>query len=89
MLAIDYRGYGDSDGSPSEAGLAKDARAAWDFVIDNGAKPEDVVIVGQSLGTGVSSKLVYELSQEGMSYSFFYNHADAQQTQEHAQGASY
>ena len=33
VLAVDYRSFGDSTGSPSPEGLAKDARAAWDWAI--------------------------------------------------------
>ncbi|CAK5270210.1 unnamed protein product [Mycena citricolor] len=64
VLAIDYRGYGDSTGTPSEVGLARDARAAWNWLIDNGALASDILIVGHSLGTGVSSLLSAELSDE-------------------------
>ncbi|KAH0832268.1 Alpha/Beta hydrolase protein [Lanmaoa asiatica] len=64
VLAIDYRGFGDSPGSPSERGLATDARAAFDWLISNGATPEDVLIVGHSLGTAVASSLAVSLSKE-------------------------
>jgi abhydrolase domain-containing protein 12 len=64
VLAIDYRGFADSRGTPSEAGLALDARAAWDWVIENGAKPEDVSLVGHSLGAGVVATLGAQLSAE-------------------------
>ena len=33
VLAIDYRGFGNSEGSPTEDGLALDARAAWDYLM--------------------------------------------------------
>lgn len=62
VLAIDYRGFADSTGSPSEEGLTRDARAAWDWLVHNGAEPEDILIVGHSLGTGVSMQLGVELS---------------------------
>lgn len=64
VLAIDYRGFADSQGSPSERGLATDARAAFDWLISNGAAPEDVLIVGHSLGTAVASSLASSLSEE-------------------------
>ncbi|CAE7194865.1 unnamed protein product [Rhizoctonia solani] len=67
VLAIDYRGFGDSEGVPSEQGLLLDARAAWDWLIENGAKERDITVVGQSLGTGVSAGLVAELAEEGVS----------------------
>ncbi|ELU42300.1 eukaryotic translation initiation factor SUI1 family protein [Rhizoctonia solani AG-1 IA] len=65
VLAIDYRGFGNSEGVPSEQGLLLDARAAWDWLIENGAKEADITVVGQSLGTGVSAGLVAELAEEG------------------------
>lgn len=65
VLAIDYRGFADSEGTPSESGLTIDSRAAWDWLITNGAKPEDVVIVGHSLGTAVASKLAVSLAEDG------------------------
>ncbi|KAL0066206.1 hypothetical protein AAF712_006831 [Marasmius tenuissimus] len=33
LLAIDYRGFGESTGSPSEEGLVRDARAAWEWLL--------------------------------------------------------
>lgn len=68
VLAIDYRGFGDSEGVPSEQGLARDARAAWDWLVhpDQGAKAEDILIVGHSLGTAVATKLGVELAQHGI-----------------------
>ncbi|KAH8114545.1 alpha/beta-hydrolase [Phellopilus nigrolimitatus] len=66
VLAIDYRGFADSEGSPSESGLVADARAAWDWSIERGAKAENVLLVGASLGTGVASALGAELAEEGI-----------------------
>jgi abhydrolase domain-containing protein 12 len=65
VLAIDYRGFGDSTGSPSEAGLLKDGRAAWDWLIGHGAKADSIVIMGHSLGTSVSALLGEQLASEG------------------------
>jgi abhydrolase domain-containing protein 12 len=65
VLVIDYRGFGNSEGTPSERGLQIDARTAWGWLIENGAKEEDITIVGQSLGTGVSVGLAVELAEEG------------------------
>jgi len=65
VLAIDYRGFADSEGVPSEEGLALDGRAAWDWAIANGARPDNIVLVGQSLGTGVAAKVAHRLSSEG------------------------
>ncbi|RDB17974.1 Monoacylglycerol lipase ABHD12 [Hypsizygus marmoreus] len=66
VLAIDYRGFADSTGSPSEAGLVRDGRAAFDWLVAHGAKEEDILIVGHSLGTGVTSQLAAQLSDDGI-----------------------
>lgn len=54
VLAIDYRGYGDSQGSPTEKGLVNDAEAALDFVI---SRKLDPYLFGRSLGGAVAIKL--------------------------------
>lgn len=51
IFIIDYRGYGKSEGVPSEEGLYADARAAWDHLTnERGILPERVIIFGKSLG---------------------------------------
>lgn len=73
VLAMDYRGYGDSTGTPSEPGLLNDARAVYNYIsttaLERGAKNPsgDIVLVGQSLGTGVVSALAGQLAGEGRS----------------------
>ncbi|KIL66153.1 hypothetical protein M378DRAFT_75786, partial [Amanita muscaria Koide BX008] len=67
VLAIDYRGFADSTGTPSEAGLVLDGRTAFDWLVENGAKPQDILIVGHSLGTGVTSQLVAQIEAEKIS----------------------
>jgi abhydrolase domain-containing protein 12 len=66
VLAPDYRGFGDSTGTPSEAGLTLDARAAWDWLRESGAPAENVLVVGNSLGTGVAVQFVSALEAEQM-----------------------
>jgi len=59
LLALSYRGYGGSQGSPNEAGLIDDARAAYDFA--RAQHPDAQLIVwGESLGTGVAVALAAE-----------------------------
>jgi len=65
-MVIDYRGFGDSEGYPSVEGVAMDARAGWDFLISEGAKPEDVLIMGHSLGTAIAGLLAADLGREGV-----------------------
>jgi abhydrolase domain-containing protein 12 len=64
VLAPDYRGYADSTGTPSESGLTLDARAAWDWLRAHGAPPESVLVVGNSLGTGVAVQLATALQAD-------------------------
>ena len=66
VLAIDYRGFADSTGKPSEVGLVRDARAAFDWLVAQGKRAEDILIVGHSLGTGVSGQLGAELARDGV-----------------------
>jgi fermentation-respiration switch protein FrsA (DUF1100 family) len=59
LLALNYRGYGGSEGSPSERGLIADANAAYDFAVKQ-VPPSRVVAFGESLGTGVAVALASE-----------------------------
>lgn len=68
IFTIDYRGFGDSSGTPSEDGLAIDARTAFDWLISQGTNPSQILIYGHSLGTGVGARLAAELSSEGVGY---------------------
>lgn len=54
VLMIDYRGYGKSDGEPSEANLKADGQLAYDW-IKNNFPDQAIIIYGRSLGTGVAS----------------------------------
>ena len=59
LVALSYRGYGGSTGSPSEAGLIADATAAYEFAISR-YPAERIVLFGESLGTGVAIALAAE-----------------------------
>lgn len=55
-MTIDYRGFGHSTGSPTEAGLIADGTALVNWVLHTARiSPENIVLLGQSLGTAVSS----------------------------------
>ena len=54
LLAIDYRGYGGSTGSPTETGLLIDGETAFAKVTAEGATPSRLVIVGESIGSAVA-----------------------------------
>jgi fermentation-respiration switch protein FrsA (DUF1100 family) len=59
LVALSYRGYAGSSGSPSEQGLLRDAAAAYAFTAARYA-PERIVAWGFSLGTGVAVALASE-----------------------------
>ena len=52
-----YRGYGGHPGRPTEAGLYADARAAVDWLLAHGDDASDLVLYGESLGTGVAVQI--------------------------------
>ncbi len=58
VLAVEYRGYGQSEGKPSEAGLYRDAQAAYNHLIEErGIAPRRIIAFGASLGTAVAVDL--------------------------------
>jgi fermentation-respiration switch protein FrsA (DUF1100 family) len=58
VLLFDYRGYGGNPGSPTEAGLALDARAAYEYLVgERGVPPTRLMYFGESLGGGVVTAL--------------------------------
>lgn len=60
-LLFDYRGYGDNPGSPTETGLARDARAARRYLASRpDVDPRRLVYVGESLGAAVALGLALE-----------------------------
>jgi uncharacterized protein len=54
---IDYRGFGGSTGSPSEPGLIIDATTAYNRMRTEGIAPHNIILFGESLGTGVAVQL--------------------------------
>ena len=58
LLAFDYRGYGESGGAPSEAGLYRDAEAAYGYLRDTrDVPPARIILFGHSLGSAVAVEL--------------------------------
>lgn len=58
VLMFDYRGYGLSEGSPTEAGLYEDVRAAFDWLVDEGISSENIIVYGFSLGSAPATDLM-------------------------------
>lgn len=57
LLLLDYRGYGRSEGKPTEAGIYQDADAGYEFLRKQGFAPEQIIIHGESLGSAVAVEL--------------------------------
>ena len=62
VFIIDYRGYGNSDGRPSEQGTYQDAMAAWNYLVDERQlHPDEVIVFGRSLGGAVAASLAAKI----------------------------
>ncbi len=67
VFAFDYRGYGKSEGSPSEAGILADGDAAQKWLAQRtGLRPSDIVLMGRSLGGGVAVDLAAKNGARGL-----------------------
>jgi fermentation-respiration switch protein FrsA (DUF1100 family) len=67
VLIVDYRGYGRSEGTPSEEGLYRDAQAAWDHLTRaRGLAPGRIVVFGKSLGGAPAVDLAARVQPAGL-----------------------
>jgi uncharacterized protein len=67
LFAFDYRGYGESEGAPSEEGLYRDADAAYRYLRDTlGVPSERIVVFGHSLGSAVAVELAGRVPAAGL-----------------------
>ena len=67
VLAVDYRGYGRSEGSPDEEGVYQDAMAAWKHLTESRSiPPERIVLFGFSLGGAVAVDLAAKVGPAGL-----------------------
>ena len=67
LLAFDYRGYGESGGAPTEAGLYRDAEAAYGYLRNTlGVPPGQIVLFGHSLGSAVAVDLAARVQAAGL-----------------------
>jgi len=58
IFVFDYRGYGESEGKPTEMGTYEDAEAAWRYLVEERqVNPDKIVVFGRSLGGAVASWL--------------------------------
>jgi fermentation-respiration switch protein FrsA (DUF1100 family) len=64
---IDYRGFGNSHGSPDEHGTYQDALAAWDYLRqERQQEPGNIILFGRSLGGAVAAWLATQVKPRGL-----------------------
>lgn len=67
VFALDYRGYGNSGGEPSEEGLYQDARAAYRYLVEQrGVDTHKLLVYGESLGVAVAADLLSQVAAAGL-----------------------
>lgn len=67
VLGVSYRGYGRSQGAPTEQGLYADARAALRYALKElEPNPQRIMLYGESLGSGVATHMAKEMADAGM-----------------------
>lgn len=66
VLLLEYRGYGKSEGRPSEEGLALDARAGYEFLRAKDGEVGGIVIFGRSMGGAVAAGLAAATDPDGL-----------------------
>lgn len=75
LLAFDYRGYGRSGGSPSEAGLFQDVRAAYGHLVEAlGQDPGEILLFGHSLGGAVAVDCALDCPVAGLVVQSSFTH---------------
>jgi len=66
FLIFSWRGYGNNAGKPSEAGLYADAQAALDWLNHKGIPDTQIILYGESLGSGVAVEMATHRELKGL-----------------------
>lgn len=66
VFIFDYRGYGKSEGSPSEEGIYKDVKGAYDYLLSRRIRPATIIGYGESLGGAVITDLALKEKLAGL-----------------------
>ncbi|CAA2137633.1 alpha/beta hydrolase [Hyphomicrobium sp. ghe19] len=66
MFMMAYRGYSGSTGQPSETANVADAKLAYDTLVKEGVSPDDIILYGESLGSGVAIQVARENKVAGV-----------------------
>ena len=66
FLIIAWRGFSGNEGKPTENGLYIDGLSAVNWIVDQGAKEEDIILYGESLGTGIATEIAQNKNFAGV-----------------------
>jgi hypothetical protein len=66
MFMMSYRGFSGSTGSPTEAANVADAKLAYETLVKDGVAPHDIILYGESLGSGVAVQVALDKKVEGL-----------------------
>ena len=66
VLGVGYPGYGGNAGTPNEAELFQAAQANYDWLIQKGFRSDRIIIIGESLGSGVAAQLASQNGAAGL-----------------------
>jgi uncharacterized protein len=66
VMFLSYRGYSGSTGSPSESANVADAKLAYDTLRKAGVEPDDIIVYGESLGSGIAVQVAAEKDVGGL-----------------------
>ncbi|HOK95015.1 MAG TPA: alpha/beta hydrolase [Anaerohalosphaeraceae bacterium] len=66
VLIVDYRGYGQSTGKPTEKGTLQDIRAGWDWLIKKGIPARRIILFGRSLGGCIAALTAKDVNPAGL-----------------------
>lgn len=67
VLIFDYRGYGKSEGKPSEKGTYRDAESAWNYLVEVKQKsPDRIIVFGRSLGAAIAADIALKKIPAGL-----------------------
>jgi fermentation-respiration switch protein FrsA (DUF1100 family) len=66
FLIIAWRGFSGNNGKPTEQGLYEDGKSAIDWIIKKGVNEKNLILYGESLGTGVATHLAQKKNYAGI-----------------------
>ena len=66
FLIIAWRGFSGNEGKPTEKGLYEDARSAVSWLESNGVSEKNIIIYGESLGTGIATEIAQNKNFAGI-----------------------